>query len=148
MTHFQVARWRRFLGIATAGVFLFFSPALFAQSDLIDKVGSVIDDVARGLNLVGEKAQNIVGPGLGFGAAETGGFVESREFAERYPVAQAATISVANEFGEIRVTTWDNPVVQVNARMSVRAESADLAKDICRNIAIEGTPSDNRVEVR
>jgi DUF4097 and DUF4098 domain-containing protein YvlB len=119
-----------------------------AQSQLIDKVGSVFDDVARGLNLVGEKAQDLVGPGLGFGDSNAGGFVSSREFAERHPVGPAARVSVANEFGEIRVTTWDNQVVQVTAKISVRAESADLANAISQNIEIRVTPADNAVEVR
>lgn len=108
----------------------------------------MFDDVARGLNLVGEKAQELVGPGLGFGEGGVGGFVESRDFEERCPVGEGAVVSLTNEFGEIRVSAWDNQVVQVTAKISVRAESADLAREIAQSIVINIVPSPDAVEVR
>jgi hypothetical protein len=119
-----------------------------AQTELLNRVGEVFDDVAQGINKVGEKAEKLVGPGLGFGEGNAGGFAESREFSEKHPVAANASVSIANEFGEIRAGTWDNEVVQVSARISVRGETADMASAICKNITVQVTPSDNHIEVR
>jgi len=91
-----------------------------AQGNLMDRVGSVFDGVARGLDFVGRKTQDLLGPGLGFGHGEEGGFVESREFEERYPVASGVHVSVSNAFGGIRVATWDNQVVQIVAHRRSR----------------------------
>lgn len=119
--------------------------AATAQGEILNRV---VDGVAQGLNLVGEKAQGIVGPGPGFGEGNTGGVAQSREFSQKYPVAANASVSIANEFGEIRAGTWDNEVVQISARISVRAESAETASEICKNINIQATPADNHIEVR
>ena len=117
-----------------------------AQGNLMDRVGSVFDGVARGLDFVGKKAQDLLGPGLGFGHGEEGGFVELREFEERYPVTGGAHVSVSNAFGGIRVATWDNQVVQIAARMSVRAETIALARELAQGISIHVASSANRIE--
>jgi len=117
-----------------------------AQANLMDRVGSVFDGVARGLDFVGRKAQDLIGPGLGLGENEASGFVESREFEERYPVSGPATVAVSNAFGEIRVSTWENQVVQILARMSVRAETVALARNLAQGIGVEATPAGNHIE--
>ena len=58
--------------------------------------------------------------------------------------AGSASISVANEFGQVQVAVWDNPVVQVAAKISVRADSMDVAGKIARATDIQVTPSDNK----
>ncbi len=141
------ARPHLYRGPAFAILFLLFAPLAFAQSELINRVGTVFDDVARGLNLVGEKAQNLIGPGLGFGSGDAGGATESRDYAERFPVAAGPLVSVANEFGQIRVSVWDSQVVGVTAKISVRAETAELAAEIGNGINVQVTSNDNRVDV-
>ena len=123
-------------------------PEASADRGLIDRVGSLLDDLARGLNLLGEKAEDLVGPGLGFGMDHSGPFSEARELQERYPVRPEARVSVSNEFGEIRVGTWANDVVQVHALVSVDAESPDLATELCRGVNIHTRAVDNAVEIR
>lgn len=118
----------------------------YAQGNLIDRVGSVFDGVARGLDFVGKKAQDLLGPGLGFGEGDASGFVESREFEERYPVQAGVRVSVSNAFGELRVATWDNQVVQISAHMSVRAETVALAREVAQGIAIKVNPADGHIE--
>ncbi|HOV73212.1 MAG TPA: hypothetical protein PK967_04510 [Candidatus Hydrogenedentes bacterium] len=117
-----------------------------AQGNLMDRVGSVFDGVARGLDFVGRKTQDLLGPGLGFGHGEEGGFVESREFEERYPVASGVHVSVSNAFGGIRVATWDNQVVQIVARIAVRAETTALARELLQGISINVIAAANRIE--
>lgn len=121
--------------------------AAFGQERLIEKVGSVFDDVAHGFNIVGQKAQSLLGPGLGFGKDDTGGVTQSRTFEENYPVGPQATIFVSNEFGEIHVGAWDNQVAQVTAQINVRAETAELAGEIARGINIHADFAGNRLEV-
>lgn len=117
-------------------------------TSFMDRVGSVFDEVARGLTFFGEKAQDLIGPGLGFGESDAGGFTAERQFQENYPAAKGVLVDIANEFGQIRVSAWDNPVVQVTAKMRVRAESTKLADDIIQNIAIQAATEENRVTVR
>ncbi len=131
--------------ILLAAFLLACGPAV-AQGNLMDRVGSVFDGVARGLDFVGKKAQDLIGPGLGLGEGEAGGFVESREFEERYPVASGVQVSLSNAFGEICVATWENQVVQIAAHMSVRAETVALARDVAQGIAIKVTPVEGRID--
>lgn len=118
------------------------------SSSFIERVGSVFDDVARGLTFFGEKAQDLIGPGLGFGEGDSGGFTAERQYQENYPAGKGVLVDVANEFGQIRVSVWDNPVVQVTAKMRVRAESTKLADEIIQNIAVQAATEENRVMVR
>jgi len=129
---------------------LAYTAAAGAESGLLDRLGTVFDDMAWGFNVVGEKAQSLFGPGLGFGDESGGGHGHAREFDETYPVGPGATVSVSNEFGfgEIRVATWDNQLVQVYAEIAVRAESADLAQEIARSIDIHVDVSESDLDVR
>jgi DUF4097 and DUF4098 domain-containing protein YvlB len=129
-------------------VALLLVPAAWGESGIMNKMGDLFDDVARGLTLFGEKAQDLIGPGLGFGDGKTGGFTSTRDFKETFPVTEAAMVSINNEFGEIRVTASDNHVVEVAARISVRAESADLAAQLCKNVDVHVTNGDKHLEIR
>jgi len=120
------------------------SPEATAETDhgILERVGSLFADVPRWLDLFGEKAQDLIGPGLGFGEPENGGQKARREFEEAYPVNAGAVVSISNEFGagEIRVATWDNQVVRVAAAILVTAESAALAEEIAQAVEIKVTP--------
>ena len=115
---------------------------------IINHVGSVFDDIARGLNRLGEKAQNIMGPGLGFGENEGEGITKPRDFEKRYPVKPGASVTIANQFGEIRVQTWDDPVVQVSAKITVRAQTSEMADEVLRNVDIQVTPTEGHLDIR
>ena len=115
---------------------------------IINHVGSVFDDIARGLNRLGEKAQNIMGPGLGFGENEGEGVTKPRDFDKRFPVKPGTSVTIANQFGEIRVQTWDDPVVQVSAKITVRAQTAEMADEVLRNVDIQVTPTEGHLDVR
>ena len=126
----------------------FFAGDARADGDqgLMGRVGSLFEDVPRLLDLVGEKALDVIGPGLGFGdVEESGGFNVRREFEEAYPVSPGAVISISNEFGagEVRVSTWDNQVVRVAAAISVAAETTALATEIAEGVEIRVTPPQN-----
>ena len=146
-------RWRivRLItwGSAAAVLIALAIPAsAWAENGIIERVGSVFDDLAQGFDIVGEKAQRLFGPGLGFGEDEPGGYVEERTFSETYPVARESSVSITNEFGEIRVGAWDNQVVEVSVQIVVRAESEDLAQEIARAIDIRTTRANNHFDAR
>lgn len=113
----------------------------------IEAIQSLFDEVASGLNYVGRKAGGLI-PGLGVGEEPQAAYTETRPFSERLPVGPTPVISISNEFGQIRVTAWEDRVVQVNAEVKVGAESADVAAEIARTIDIRITPTDNLIEIR
>jgi hypothetical protein len=123
------------------------APAHAPAQTPIEAIQSVFDEVASGLNYVGRKAGGLI-PGLGVGEEPQAAYTETRPFSERLPVGPAPVISISNEFGQIRVTSWEERVVQVNAEVKVGAETADVAAEIARTIDIRITPSDNLIEIR
>ena len=118
------------------------------SNGLMNHVGTVFEDIARGLDRLGEKAQSIMGPGLGFGENEGDGVTKPRDFEKRIPVKPGTTVTIANQFGEIRVQTWDDPVVQVSAKITVRAQTAEMVDEVLRNVDIKVTPTDNLLEIK
>lgn len=118
-----------------------------AQPGIIDRIQSGIDGVARGMDYVGEKAEELIGPGLGLGTPKPSEYTEARTFTERYPVGPAVLVSLSNKFGEIRVNTWDDRVVQVITEISVGAQSATVAAEVAGNIDINVNSSAEVVEI-
>ena len=116
-------------------------------------LSEVFDSVARRLNELGERAEDFITPRLGpLWNLEDGEFqgavTQVREFVENCPVQPSAMVSVSNEFGEVRIKTWDNQVVQVRAEIAAAAESAELALQIALETAIRVSPSQDFVEVQ
>ncbi|HPO13657.1 MAG TPA: DUF4097 family beta strand repeat-containing protein [Candidatus Hydrogenedentes bacterium] len=132
------------LAMAWGGLML----SAYGQSGLMDKIQSGLNDVAKGMDYVGQKAGDILGQGLGIGESKTTPFNETRNFSETYPVGPTPIISVSNQFGEIRVNTWEDRVVQVNAVITVGAESAEVAAAITQGIQIHATHSGDLVEIQ
>lgn len=147
-------RYRNMLA-TTLYVLAFFCVSMLGNAQMrgpsiADRVGNVLDNVAAGLNLVGEKTDQLTGRGLTFGEGDFIGFTQAREFSENYPVAPTANVSLANEFGAIRVEVWDSPVVRVGAAISVKAESVETARKVAADIQIaaEPGPAKDRLAVR
>lgn len=97
------------------------------ESNLRGRLQSVFDNVAKGINYVGQQAGRIIGDGFGLGETPAAEFTEIRPVSQRVPVEAAPVVSVANEFGEIRVTTWGERVVEVAAEIVVGADTAEAA---------------------
>lgn len=123
-----------------------------ADSAIIDRIGSVFDSIARALHIVGQKSEDLVGPGLaplrGIEVLDSYGEVSAtREFEKVCPVQPGAIVSVSNTFGGIRVDTWDDQVVRVSAHIAVSAETDDLAAQVARSIEIRVEHEADRVAV-
>ena len=138
---------------AIAILVLLAASAAYAQSERTDAPTSILDTVSKWLTILGEKTEGIIAPH--FGRLDKSGGVDwsglstaARDFEMSYPVKPNGTVSIASEFGEIRVSTWDNPVVQVRAKISAGAETVDVAEELIDAIGVEVTELPERVEVR
>ncbi len=124
-----------------------------AQSDILDSAGSVFEAIARGLNRVGETTQRLFRPQFSpLGNVDvvdfSGKTPVAREYIDNFPVRPNATLSISNEFGEIRVQPWDNPVIQVQADILVAGDTYDLAQEISKAVNISVDARDDRVDIR
>jgi hypothetical protein len=136
-----------FIVAALIGAALSF-PSAHAQNTILERIQQGLDGIARSVNFVGEKADDLIGPGLGLDKIPEAAHTETRVFNDRYPVTAAPVVSISNEFGEIRVDTWEERVVQIAAEISVGAETADLAAELCRATDISVNHDETLVEIR
>lgn len=120
----------------------------YPETTILDRVESMFDNIGHGLNFVGKKASDLMRSSLGLGEKDGDKLTHVRRFEEHYPVGVAAVVSISSEFGEVRVETWPNQVVQVSAEISVTADSADLAKEVADATEIRVTPTEDRVDIR
>lgn len=119
-----------------------------AEGGVRDKLQSVFDGVARGINYVGQKAERFIGTEFGIGADGEAEFTETRPFNERYPVDAAPVVSISNEFGEIRVQTWEDRVVEVTAEIIAGADTAEVAAEVAEGIEVNVNHRQDLIEVR
>jgi Toastrack DUF4097 len=115
-----------------------------------DSLSGMLGDVG---GYLGEKTEQVLAPRFPrLGDVQAGrlqGLVQrSRTFHESYPVPPGCLVSVSNEFGEIRVQTWDNPRVQVHAEITAGAESGDVALELADTTVIEVLRSEESIAIR
>jgi len=115
---------------------------------LLEKSQSLLDSFNRGMRKFGDAAGGIFGPGAGMNEETKAAHTEERDFHKRLEVGPAPIVSISNEFGEIQVDTWEDRVVQVNAKIAVGAESANVAQEISRSIDVQITSQEGLVQVR
>ncbi|MFO7975281.1 MAG: DUF4097 family beta strand repeat-containing protein [Candidatus Hydrogenedentota bacterium] len=132
-------------------VFFICAQAHAAEEDFVGRVGDIFESIAGSLQQMGKRSEDIVKPPFGpwrdFNTGPMPG-AASYPFEELFPVRSPATIIIDNEFGEVRVNSWTEQVVQVNAEISVGAETTELAHQIARSIDIRVTPRENGLSIR
>jgi len=62
---------------------------------------------------------------------------KKKTYTKSYPVSASEKISVTNQFGEVRVTTWNKAEVKVDVVVITRSESDERAQSILDGISIE-----------
>lgn len=127
---------------------LSFAQAPASEKGLLEKTQSFLDQVGKGMRNFGEKAEGLFGPGVGLGNEKPADFTQERDFHERKETGPAPLVSISNEFGEIHIDTWEERVVQVNAKVVAGAESASVAEEISRSIDVQIVTRDDGVQVR
>lgn len=136
-----------------AVVWLAFHPApAVADPGIIDRVGSVFEGIARSLNLVGQKSEDLLAPRIDVPAtAVQGSFAglvqETREVRETYPVQRTAAITIRNHFGRTHVDTWDSQVVRVLAQITVGAQNAQTAAEVAGRTQVQVRHTEDRVAI-
>ncbi|MEA3365871.1 MAG: hypothetical protein U9Q79_09560, partial [Candidatus Hydrogenedentes bacterium] len=132
-------------------VFFVCGQAYAGEEDFVGRVGDIFESIAGSLQQMGKRSEDLVKPPFGpwrdFNTGPMPG-TASYPFEELFPVRAPATIIIDNEFGEIRVNTWPEQVVQVNAEISVGAETTELAHQIARSIDISVTPRESGLSIR
>ncbi len=137
--------------IAFLAIFLVSGLAPAGEEHLVNRVGDIFESIAGSLQQMGKRSEEIVKPPFGpwrdFNTGPMPGSA-SYPFEELFPVRSPATIIIDNEFGEIRINSWAEQVVQVNAEISVGAETSELAHQIGRSIDINVTPRGDGISIR
>ncbi|MEX2015667.1 MAG: hypothetical protein WD873_03450, partial [Candidatus Hydrogenedentales bacterium] len=64
-----------------------------------------------------------------------------------YPVGRSAFLSISNQFGGIRVNTWDSPIVRVLAKITTSATTHEAAQAFADAIRLEETASELEVRI-
>jgi hypothetical protein len=72
----------------------------------------------------------------------------TRNVDKAYPVSGIPNIHVSNKFGAIEITSWDNPLVHVEAVITVGAENRMQAERFAQAIDVTGNHVAQNVEVR
>lgn len=136
-------RWCLVLGVSCL---LFGGVAIQAQ--IIQRIQSGIEDIARGMDYVGQRAEEVLGPGVSFSQGDSNAFVTQRTFDEQYALGPASTIMVSNEFGEVQVNVWEERLVRVTAAIVVGADSEIAAEQVSQLIEVRVTQGMDYLECR
>lgn len=142
----RVRPLRALLHGATVAALLAAAFPVHAQDALMDRIRSGLRGIARGVDYVGQKADDLLGPGLNRESEPAAEHTEERTFTQRYPVDESPVVAISNQFGEIRVEAWADAVVQIEAKIVVGAESTEVARKMAEATAIQVTPSQEVVE--
>ena len=119
-----------------------------SHAEIIQRIQSGIDDLARGMDYVGERAGRMLGPGVSLSPADSTAFVAQRNFDEQYPLGPAPMVLLSNEFGEVRVGVWNERLVRINAAIVVGADSQEAADQVAQLIEVGVTQGLDYLECR
>lgn len=125
--------------------FALLAPA-WAQDSLIDRVRSGLRGIGRGVEYVGQKAEDLLGPGLDATEEPAAEHTQTSTYSERFPVDASPVVSLSNQFGDIRIETWTDSVVQIEALITVGAGQAEVADELAKATSIQVAPSKEVVE--
>lgn len=93
---------------------------------------------AASLNDLGKRLASEIPPGV-----ET-----ERQSTQRYPIAPTAAVAIYNEFGPVRITAWEERVVEVQVRIRARAETDAAAQALAEAVQVSVAHAEDRVELR
>src|ERR1700730_1660471 len=62
---------------------------------------------------------------------------KKKTYSKSYPVSSSEKISISNQFGEMKLTTWDKNEVKVDVNITAKADDEQRAKQILDKISIE-----------
>ncbi len=137
---------------------LLFAPCAWPQSSEGDRSDSVFDRIQDLINRLGEKTEEFLAPHLGssgdFGEDDWAGLSSHSRTIEYSSgvLRQDAIIDFASELAEahVRIETWENPIAQLTAEITVGAETADAAAALAEKVAINisESPAGDQLDIR
>ncbi len=137
-----------------AAAFTCIDPAA-AQSEggFVDTIGSLLDTVKRVLDAVGEESEKLLPPTTpplqDIHQFDTGDLdVSQRLYQDTFPAGPDMVVQVVNEFGEVRVESWEEPVVSVEADILAGAETKEVASTVANAIRVNIEQAEGRLGLR
>lgn len=130
------------------GALLVLLCAGYARAEIIQRIQSGIEDLARGMDYVGERAGEMLGPGVSLSQGDSTAFVAQRTFDEQYSLGPAPMVLLSNEFGEIRVGVWNERLVRISASIVVGADTQASADQVAQLIEVGVTQGLDYLECR
>ncbi|MCK5861348.1 MAG: hypothetical protein KAH38_02610, partial [Candidatus Hydrogenedentes bacterium] len=112
----------------------------------MQRIQAGIESVAKGMDYMGERAGELIGPGIPLQIDTAAAVKEQRIFDEQYTVGKHPVITLSNEFGAIRVSTWDENIVRINAEITAGAQSQEIAEQIVQTIDISVSHKEDFIE--
>ena len=140
------ARYRRLFILSCSLLPGIFCPC--ASAEIMQRIQAGIEGVAKGMDYVGERAGQLIGPGIPLQGEAAAAFEHKRIFEEQYPVGQSPMIALSNEFGVIRVSAWNENIVRITAEITAGAESQEIAEQLAQVIEIHVSHGEDFLECR
>ncbi len=119
-----------------------------ASADFLERIQAGIEGVARGMDYVGQRTGELIGPGMPLADEAGAAFEYRRVFEENYPTGSSPLIALSSEFGDIQVTTWDERVVRVRAEIVAGAASESAAEQLANLVEIRVAHGEDYLECR
>ncbi|HLO83195.1 MAG TPA: hypothetical protein VK166_19665, partial [Chitinophagaceae bacterium] len=63
--------------------------------------------------------------------------VKTKTYSKSYPLSSNEQVTLDNQFGEMKITTWDKNEIKVDVNIEAKANTDELAQKILDNIYIE-----------
>lgn len=96
---------------------------------------------------VGKAFESLIGRGYNLGAAGDA-LSAIRTIEDRYPVGASATIFLDHEFGAVRMSCWDQRVVECVSKVSATAESRESAAAAIETVVVQAESTADTVNIR
>ncbi|MFA8434369.1 MAG: hypothetical protein ACEPOZ_07610 [Marinifilaceae bacterium] len=71
--------------------------------------------------------------------------IKSKEIKKSFPVENATSLKIANQYGKLQVKSWDKNTIEFAIKISVESNKADKAQTMLDNISVEFTQGQNYV---
>ena len=138
---------KRFLRLAFV-LFFLWPIGSNSHAEIIERIQAGIEEVAKGMDYVGQHAEQLIGPGVPLQQDAAAPFEHRRIVEEQYPLSHNPMITVSNEFGVVSMSTWNENVVMITAEIIAGGESQEVADQLAQMIHIEVSHGEDFLECR
>lgn len=119
-----------------------------ATAELMQRIQAGIEGVARGMDYIGHRTGELLGPGLPLSEEAEAAFTFERTIEEQYPSGASPIVALSNEFGEVRVGVWNERLIRISAVITVGTDTEAGAEQIAQLIEARVSHSEDYLECR